>query len=116
PQGAISATFSVTTHIVSETATVLLSAACNGGEREAALEVTPGGLIALTLAPDRLAAGDTATATVKLSDAAPAGGIAIPLSINDPAHGSVPASVTVPAGARTATFPVRTWWSGYAQA
>ncbi|RYG38444.1 hypothetical protein EON81_03580, partial [bacterium] len=52
-------------------------------------------------------AGDSATGTVKLADPAPAGGTVVTLLCDDPTV-SVPARVTVPEGATTATFPVFT--------
>ena len=51
--------------------------------------------------------GTALSATVELSWAAPAGGAAVSLS-SDSGVVSVPASVTVPAGATRATFPVTT--------
>src|SRR5438876_6210215 len=39
---------------------------------------------------------------------APAGGLSVPLSSSNPAAAAVPASVTVPAGASSASFPVTT--------
>ncbi|HEY3329767.1 MAG TPA: IPT/TIG domain-containing protein [Capsulimonadaceae bacterium] len=58
----------------------------------------------LTLQADSLLPGGTMTATVTLSDPAPAGGQLVTLSCNQPA--TVPASVVVPANSRTATFVV----------
>ncbi|HKB10154.1 MAG TPA: hypothetical protein VKD69_05860, partial [Vicinamibacterales bacterium] len=55
--------------------------------------------------------GTPATATVTLNQAAPAGGTIVALSSSHPAIASVPASVTVPAGTRTASFPVTTFSS-----
>ena len=54
-----------------------------------------------------MAGGTAATGTVVLNSAAPAGGLVVPLSDNSTAV-TVPASVTVPAGATSATFPVNT--------
>jgi hypothetical protein len=45
---------------------------------------------------------------VRLSEAAPHGGITINLSSNKPAFAQVPSSVTVPAGADFATFDIDT--------
>ena len=52
--------------------------------------------------------GANATATVTLSDPAPAGGFVVPLSGTRPGLATVPASVTVPAGETTAAFTVTT--------
>jgi len=53
-------------------------------------------------------AGSTVTASVFLSDASPAGGRTVLLSSSDSGIASVPATVAVPEGARSATFPVTT--------
>ncbi len=50
--------------------------------------------------------GSTPTAAVFISDAAPAGGRTVLLATSDPGIASVPTSIVVPEGARSATFPV----------
>jgi hypothetical protein len=52
--------------------------------------------------------GNPSRGIVTLSSAAPAGGTVVPLSSSHPQHASVPASVIVPPGASTATFPIAT--------
>lgn len=66
-------------------------------------------LAAVTVAPNNVVGGATATGTVALGSGAPTGGVAINLSSNLPGTASVPPSVTVPAGATSATFPVTTF-------
>ncbi len=61
---------------------------------------------ALTLTPGSLYPSSPVTGTVTLSDNAPVGGVAVTLGTSDPHSATVPASVTVPAGHLTATFPV----------
>jgi hypothetical protein len=62
----------------------------------------------LTLNPTSVVGGaQSSTGTVTLSGPAPAGGAQVMLSNNNGAA-SVPSSVTVPAGATSATFPVNT--------
>jgi uncharacterized repeat protein (TIGR03803 family) len=63
----------------------------------------------LTLTPSEysVVGGTALSATVELSWAAPAGGAVLSLS-SDSSVVSVPASVTVPAGATRATFPITT--------
>ncbi|RYG08717.1 MAG: hypothetical protein EON96_19485, partial [Caulobacteraceae bacterium] len=60
-----------------------------------------------TLDQTEVFAGDSATGTVRLAQAAPAGGTVVGLSADD-ASVTVPTSATVPEGATTATFPVFT--------
>ena len=64
-------------------------------------------LLSLTPSQYAVVGGTTLSATVELSWAAPAGGAVVSLSSNSGLV-SVPASVTVPAGATRATFPVTT--------
>lgn len=76
--------------------------------RTAQLKVLP---LRLTLAlnPSELVGGlANSTATVTLSGNAPSGGLALQLSSSNTAAATVPATVTVPAGQRTATFTVTT--------
>ncbi|MFL6214908.1 MAG: hypothetical protein ACJ74J_13570 [Blastocatellia bacterium] len=61
----------------------------------------------LAVTPRNLTGGDPATGTVILNSAAPAGGALVTLASNNAAV-SVPASVTIPAGQLSATFPVQT--------
>jgi hypothetical protein len=52
--------------------------------------------------------GTSSTGTVTISTAAPAGGTSVILSSGNPQAASVPATVTIPAGATSATFPITT--------
>jgi LmbE family N-acetylglucosaminyl deacetylase len=63
----------------------------------------------VTLSPASVAAGQNSTGTVLLSSAAPVGGTVVPLSSSNSAVAQVPASVTVPAGASSATFTINTF-------
>ncbi|QSX77824.1 Calx-beta domain-containing protein [Agrilutibacter solisilvae] len=64
-------------------------------------------LNAVSASPNPVVGGQTATGTVTLGSAAPAGGAQVTLADASPAF-SVPASVTVAAGATSATFPITT--------
>ncbi|NUR09833.1 MAG: hypothetical protein HOQ22_14165 [Nocardioidaceae bacterium] len=65
-------------------------------------------LTALSVTPTDVVGPDPATGTVTLSAAAPAGGFVVDLQSDNTAAATVPASVTVPAGATRASFPVTT--------
>jgi hypothetical protein len=65
-------------------------------------------LSALTLNATDVVGGSPATGTVTLTSAAAAGGFAVALSSDNPDAATVPATVTVPAGAKTASFVVST--------
>ncbi len=62
--------------------------------------------VALTITPDTIESGDSATGLVTLGGPAPPGGATIALSPDDPAA-IVPPSVFVPAGKRKVKFEVR---------
>src|SRR5262245_20837513 len=65
-------------------------------------------LASLTLNPANLTGGANSTGTVTLSAAAPPGGAVVALTSSNTNAATVPASVTVAAGATTATFTVAT--------
>ena len=107
--GATTGTFAIGTSAVATSTAVTISASFGGGTRTAILTVLPPAVSSLTLNPNSVVGGPlgTSTGTVTLNGPAPAGGSQILLSSNN-AAASVPASVTVPAGATSATFTVNT--------
>lgn len=110
PAGSKTAAFSVMTHAVASATSANITAICNGFAKFATLAITPS--VALTLSSvsvnqTNIPGGASATGTVTLTAPAPAGGAFISLWTNG-APAFVPASVTVPAGFTTATFPVTT--------
>ncbi len=110
-QGVTSMTFPVTTSAVSSTQSVTISGSYNGTTKTAPLTVTPqpaAALSSLTLTPTSVSGGTASTGTVTLTANAPAGGAVVTLSSSKPSSASVPASVTVAAGTKTATFTVTT--------
>jgi hypothetical protein len=64
-------------------------------------------LSSVSASPNPVVGGNASTGSVTLTVAAPAGGVVVTLSTANPAA-SVPASVTVPDGASTATFAIGT--------
>jgi hypothetical protein len=104
---ATSATFTVS---AMSAGTATITATFNGTSRTVTITVTgsTGGvaLDSISLSPNSVVGGNPVTATVTLTGAAPSGGAAVSLSGSDPV--TVPATVTVPAGANTATFAVAT--------
>ena len=111
--GATSASFTINTSAVASTTTVTISATYDGATKSASLSVTPApppppALTMLTLNPTSVVGGvGVSTGTVTLTGAAPAGGAQVLLSSSNGAAG-VPSSVTVPAGATSASFTVST--------
>src|SRR5690242_14519535 len=92
-------------------AVVVSNAAGSVNSNAATLTVAPPlpTITSLTLNPTSVIGGvDSSIGTVTLSGPAPAGGVQVLLSSSNPAAAGVPASVTVPAGAASATFAVST--------
>jgi len=101
---------------VSATTLVRISVTGGGVTRFADLTVNPSGtppppatLSAFSVSPTSVAGGSSALGTVTLPSAAPSGGTVVTLASNQPGAASVPASVTVPAGATSATFTITTF-------
>ncbi len=69
--------------------------------------VPPPTVSLLTLATASFYGGGSGTATVTLNGTAPAGGWVVDL-VSTSSSAVVPSTVTVPAGARSATFPIAT--------
>ena len=63
----------------------------------------------LTLSPTRVTAPAASTGTVTLSGGAPAGGVSVTLRSSETRKATVPATVTVPEGATSATFVITTF-------
>lgn len=87
--------------------TASVTASVNGSTRQSStFTVVAVALSSISLSASSVVGGESVTGTVGLTGPAPAGGAAVALSANDPL--SVLESVTVPAGASTATFTVST--------
>lgn len=107
PAGASSANFNIATSPVGTNTFVTISGALGGANRSAVLNLLSGTLASISLTSTTAIGGVSVTGTVALTEAAPAGGALIGLTSNI-AAATVPASVTVPAGATTATFTILT--------
>ncbi|HTB17784.1 MAG TPA: hypothetical protein VK708_06685 [Bryobacteraceae bacterium] len=110
PQGSISATFSVNAGNVSSSTPVTLTASYSGVNKTFTVTINPpaAALSSVTVSPSILIGGQSATGTVSLMAAAGAGGVVVALSSSNTNAASVPASVMVPQGSASATFPVTT--------
>lgn len=111
PAGQTSGTFQVTTTPVVSTQTATIAANSLNGV-SAVLTMTPldpgeGNIGSVAIIPNPVVSGNGATGTVTLGEPAPAGGILVTLSSNNP-NASVPASIVIPAGLTSGTFPVST--------
>jgi hypothetical protein len=75
---------------------------------QTAASPAPSSLTSLTINPVSVRGGSSSLATVTLSGPAPVGGAVLMLSSDNPATASAPFSITIPAGAVSATFQVTT--------
>jgi len=104
--GATTGSFIVNTSVVSVTTTAIL-AATYGLTTHNSLTITPGGLNTVSLSFSHVVGGNPDTGTVTLSGPAPTGGAVVSLSSSSTST-SVPPTVTVLAGANSASFAITT--------
>lgn len=105
PAGRISATFAIATFAVPDATEVELTAEADEVSRVVVIKLLPA--VSITLDREDVIGGDTVTATARLNRAANGSAVVIRL-VADSADLQVPASLTIPAGPTTVTFPVRT--------
>jgi hypothetical protein len=103
--GATSATFTVTSLAVSTSTPATITGSYSGSSKTATLTVLPAPLTGVSVSPVSVTAGTNAQGTATLGGPAPTGGAVVLLSSNS-AAAMVPASVTIAAGATSATFTV----------
>jgi len=109
--GATSATFAVSTSPVATNTNATLTATYAGISKSATLTVqaaAPPTLAKLALQPARVIGGQASTGSVALTAPAPAGGVVVGLASSNATLVAIPASVTVAAGASSASFHVGT--------
>ncbi|OLD61204.1 MAG: hypothetical protein AUI53_06730 [Acidobacteria bacterium 13_1_40CM_2_60_7] len=87
---------------------IALCISCGGGYGGSGSNPPPAPLSSVTLNPMSVTGGNSSTGTVALGGYAPSGGITVSLASNNTSAATVPANVTVAAGASTATFTVST--------
>jgi len=104
--GASSANFGISTSAVAATTGATITANGSGVTQSTTVTVKPPALSALA-AGTSVVGGDKETATVTLNGPAPSGGAKVTLS-SSKTQVTVPASVTVAAGATSATFTITT--------
>jgi len=112
PAGSTSAAFTINTSEVGSQTAINISAECNCGFAFAGLTINPdpttvgANISAFQLNPISVAGGTKSTGTVVLNSAAPSGGAVVSLSSANSSVAWVPSSVTIPAGATSASFSV----------
>ncbi len=105
--GATTATFTEATAAATADHTASVKAQLNASNASGNLTVTAPKVTSLTFSPTSVLGGNSSTGTVTLSSAAPVGGFVVTLS-SDKVAVTPGASVTVAAGATTATFTATT--------
>ncbi len=108
--GAKTAAFTITTKAVTADTAATITAVSGGLTKTTILTVqapVPATLSTLTVTPGTVPGGTSAIGTVTLTNAAPAGGTTVTLSSNNTAA-TVPASISVAAGAKTLAFSITT--------
>ena len=110
--GSSSHTFTITTKAVTSSTNVTITATSGGVTQTAILTVTPASTAVavskVSLSPSSVTGGDNSTGTVTLTAKAPSGGTVVTLKTSNTSSSNVSSSVTVAAGATTATFTVKT--------
>ncbi|HEU0119537.1 MAG TPA: hypothetical protein VFQ91_03355 [Bryobacteraceae bacterium] len=111
PAGATAGTFAVATAAVPATITAVITAA-SANSMTASLTIQSGGagqgtLGTLSISPQSVAGGGSASGTITLAAPAGLGGVLVNLSSGGPAA-TVPVSVVVPAGSSSGSFPIAT--------
>jgi len=108
PQGATSATFSVTTVSVPADVTVTITASANLRSSSATLLLKRTAIDAVNTQKNSVPGGESLSGSVSLTGNAGVGGLKVDLSVNDPSA-SLPASVTIVSGQLFAAFSVSTF-------
>jgi hypothetical protein len=105
-KGSSSASTTITTRTVTSTMKATVTATYSGGTQSASvtINVTP---TSLSLSSSSVSGGATVTGTITLTGAAPSGGQTVQLQSNS-SYATVPSSVTVGAGAKSAQFKITT--------
>jgi hypothetical protein len=105
--GKTTVSFSITTTAVTSDQTATVTATLNGASVTTSVTAKLAAPADITFAPSSVGGGATATGTLLLTSPAPAGGLVVSLTSGNAAV-KVPASVTVAAGANSATFVATT--------
>ena len=111
PAGQLSASFTIPTSVVTAPRTIIITATYGGASESAALTINPQGLpspASLTLNPMIVQGGKSSTGNITLTAPAPAGGMVVDLSTDNPFIAQIPPFVMVVAGQTKAAFTITT--------
>jgi len=105
PSGQKSANFTIGTAIVSSQQTATVKANSNGVVQTATLTISPPAVAGISVTPEFITSGTTATGKVSLNGPAPTGGVKVALATNSGAV-TVPSSLSISAGQSSVSFSV----------
>lgn len=113
PQGMTSTTFNVTTNVVAANKVATISAWTGLASTPlktitSTVTVIPPRMYHIDFSPDPVKGGSNVTCTLTLDGVAPAGGSTVTLSVDKTAVATVPSTLTIPAGAKSATVTITT--------
>ncbi|HYE15964.1 MAG TPA: hypothetical protein VD968_16090, partial [Pyrinomonadaceae bacterium] len=108
PEGQLSKTFKYTVSPVAERVSGTIEASSGGATVSQTLTLRPLRPTSLAFSPSRLKGGGVSVGTVTLECSAAPGDILVTLEATAPGAASVPPSMVVPAGSKSATFSVTT--------
>jgi|CZKS01.1.fsa_nt_gi uncharacterized protein (TIGR03437 family) len=111
PAGQLSALFTISTSNVTAPVAIVITASYAAASASSALTINPAGLptpISLTLSPLTIQGGSNSTGTVTISAPAPAAGLVVDLTSNNPFAAQIPSFVVVSSGQTVATFTITT--------
>lgn len=111
PAGEATARFSAATRSVAVLTTGNITARYGGSAKTAAVTVKPlerANLSSVTLNPSTVAGGKVSVGTIRLTGAAPPGGLSVKLVSSKPSRVGIPSAVTVPQGASATNFSATT--------
>ncbi len=109
PSGSLSVNFPISTGITPATTDVTITASLFGTGTSQILRIFPPAVQSFFVSPSVVTAGTATTGFLTLDQPAPAGGLVVNLTSNNPAFVGHPASIIVPAGSSTANFPISTF-------
>ena len=109
-KGSNTATFKVTTTVVSATVQATITASSGGATATAGLTVNTPSVKSIVITPSTVIGGSSTAvnATVTITRAAPADGLVVHLVSGTTSAATVPETATVPAGKTTVTFQITT--------
>ncbi len=106
-EGAVSATFIITTSVVSSQTVSQIYAKCGVVSRTVPLTIWTPDLLSIVISPPSIAGGNISTGTLTISDPAPAGSILVGMR-TDSTAATVDKEIRVAPGATSAVFPIYT--------